>query len=713
MKHNYLVLSLLTSVMLLASCQSDESDKAWQHLSNPSSKNLASSFANPPGEYATWIIWGWEGPMTEEVILRDIERFHSLGVKALSIEAGYGMDNAPYLSEGWFSLVKYAAEQAKERDMHIWMIDEGKYPSGFAGGKFSQERPDLRMQALYPFRRVQLKGGERYAEAVPDITLSVVASNRDEQITELIAIKDGKVDWTAPKNGTWDLQFITCGFKTSVTRAANNPTRGKDTTNSLCDYLNPLATKQFIDFTHEQYKQHLGELWGTTVFGFRGDEPDYGYTPWTPAIDSIFEARKGYDVKPYVGLFFSQLLNDEQRQIKADYWDVWSDLFRNNFFGVQGKWHQANGVEYLVHLNHEHNMVNLTKSSGDFFRNMRYVQIPGVDAIWDQIFPGKINNFPKLASSSAHLFGRPQSFSETFAAYYTKPTPAQAKWILDYQFARGINVFEIMFWSSSAKGPGTGGSPGSWMESEEFPGIMSYINRTGYILSQGTPASTIGLYYPTSSMFMGDNASNTATWNIVQDLIDNQYDFDFVDEQSLGELMSIEMGKFKNLSGQSYETVIIPSCSVIPEKVYKALETFATQGGTVIIMGDAPTKLVGTTYTKLSDIPSWTFAVSDTSRSLSENIKALLPRDLILDAPQNNFSYLHRSLKDADLYFIFNEGDAPFAKEVTLKGNGKVQKWDATTGVMSDAEATKASDGYISTSLSLAPWETTIVVVDK
>lgn len=55
-----------------------------------------------------------------------------------------------YLSEQWFKNVKLMAEAVQRRGMRMWIIDEGKYPSGMAGGKFSKERPDLCMQALVP-----------------------------------------------------------------------------------------------------------------------------------------------------------------------------------------------------------------------------------------------------------------------------------------------------------------------------------------------------------------------------------------------------------------------------------------------------------------------------------------------------------------------------------------------------------------------------------
>ena len=156
-------------------------------------------------------------------------------------------------------------------------------------------------------------------------------------------------------------------FKTAVTRAANNPTGGKDTTNSLCDYLSPVAVKQFIDFTHEQYKKYGGDEFGKTILGFRGDEPDYGHTPWTPTMLQEFRRRKGYDIQPYLASLFIRNLTDEQKRAKADYWDVWSDLFGEIFFKLQADWCAKNNLEYMVHLNHDEAMSGLVKSEGDFY----------------------------------------------------------------------------------------------------------------------------------------------------------------------------------------------------------------------------------------------------------------------------------------------------------------------------------------------------------
>ena len=62
-------------------------------------------------------------------------------------------------------------------------------------------------------------------------------------------------------------------------------------------------------------------------------------------------------------------------------------------------------MEYMVHLNHEETMMSLVNSEGSFWRDMRYVGVPGIDNL-NQIGPGIVADFPKLAGSAAHLFGR-------------------------------------------------------------------------------------------------------------------------------------------------------------------------------------------------------------------------------------------------------------------------------------------------------------------
>ncbi len=51
--------------------------------------------------------------------------------------------------------------RGRRRDLRVFLVDEGKYPSGFAGGKFTRERPDLCMRALVAEERLPVGPARR------------------------------------------------------------------------------------------------------------------------------------------------------------------------------------------------------------------------------------------------------------------------------------------------------------------------------------------------------------------------------------------------------------------------------------------------------------------------------------------------------------------------------------------------------------------------
>jgi hypothetical protein len=668
-------------------------------------KKLAAGFQNPDASYGPSILWGWQGPITKEVIDRDLDRFKSLHIRSVNIEAGYDLP-APYLSDGYFELVSYAVSAAKKRVMVVWMIDECKYPSGFAGGKFSQERPDLRMQGVDYYKRIELTGGQSVSEDIPEEVLSAIAFKKDQNDFRLLKISNGKLHWTAPE-GNWQVILARHRYRTSVTRAGNNPTHGKDTVNSLCDYLNPAATRQFIEFTHEQYKKHVGNEFGKTFLGFRGDEPDYGFVPWTPALPEEFIKRKGYDVRPWMAALLLKNPADSLLRVKADYWDVWSDMFGNNFFKVQADWCQENGISYMVHLNHEDQMMSLARSGGDFFEDLRHVQVPGVDAIWNQIWPGKIADFPKYASSVAHVYGRQKAMSESFAAYNTPPDVHQAKWVTDYQLVRGINLFEWMFWPAST---GSEKNPRGWFADREFPQVAQYTSRISYLLSNGQTTAAIAVYYPTPSEWLGDRLSDSSALDICRILLENQRDFDFVDDYAVQNVLGKSGNGVKNRSGQVYKAVLIPSVTAMYKSTIERLKQFSESGVKVIFTGQLPQFIADRTFLDAGKPGDLSWALHETGN----NVDQFLPQpDLKADLAFPSLKYNHRHFEDGELYFVFNEGDSEINTGLVLSGNGKTSKWDAVSGKISEVKDALNSDGHVRLNLTLAPWETHILVISK
>ncbi len=704
---------LFVLVLLFCTSIAFSAERPWQVLSDPAVDDVAANFKSPPSEYSMTFYWGWDGPVTEEVISRDLKEYNSKNVKGVTLEAGYRM-KAAYLSPEWFALVKYTVEKAREYDMRVWLVDEGKYPSGFAGGKFSQERPDLTMQTFRVTDRFSVNGGEAVDRQVEGNTICAIAVNEANNTSTVLEPENGRLNWTAPE-GQWQIQVIEQQYRTSATRSVNNPKVGaKDGTHALCDYLNPEAVAKFIEWTHEEYKKVVGDEFGKTVLGFRGDEPDYGIVPWTNTIIEEFMKRKGYDIRPYLASLLerrSSNLTDEQKRAKADYWDVWSAIFSESFFGMQAKWCAENNVEYLVHLNHEDQMEGLVRSEGDFFRCMRHVQMPGVDAIWSQIWMDKVADYPKYASSASHLFGRPRAFTESFAAYKPSPNLEQAMWILNHQIVRGINMVEVMWIPASSEG--RSGMRG-WLADERFPSAALYLNRMCYVLSQGRPTAKIALYYPATSMWLGDNESDTSALGIAQQLLENQRDFDFVDDQSISEVLTLEKGKLRNQSGQTYSAVIVPSISAISKSALNRLKEFAGAGGCVIFMGSLPSLAVEKTFLKADKPGRMDWAVHELSGKLTADVlKALPDPDVSLDRDCPAIKYTHRRYRDADIYFFFNESTEKQSRNVALSGSGQVQIWDAMSGKFETIDSASGMSGSISMPLELELYGTKLIVIKK
>ena len=351
----------------------------------PSVREAAASFAKPPREYGAihWAIWG--GQQSKERIQADIERIDANGGGVYMINNSRGL-RPKYFTPEYLDLVKFVVDECKKRGMKVWIEGDAGYPDGFAGGMISRDYPQLGMQGIVADARYTVVAGQTLkiplppghtrhpgespsgggvvavrqrgsAAATPEVTTPTPA--RPSVVLPLPA--DGQLQWTAPGPGTWEVTFVRHVYRSSPTRFVNREdgTNDKDSLYSLIDYLDPEATRTYMKLIHETYEKLVGDEFGKTILGFRGDEPDYtGFMPWTPKLLETFQKEKGYDLKPYIAQFFANELTPEAQRAKADYWDVWSGMFCDNFFKPQEDWCKARNMEYMAHLNHEELMID-------------------------------------------------------------------------------------------------------------------------------------------------------------------------------------------------------------------------------------------------------------------------------------------------------------------------------------------------------------------
>ena len=734
---------LLSSAFSLAQVagSSSSSERRWQQIMVPTVGEAAANFRSPPREYgAIQPFASWNGADPAEVrtrISRDFDRLSANGIFIVNLSPGRrALGEGKYLSPEHMDQVKFTVQEAAKRNMRLWIQDESDYPSGFAGGYISERYPELGMQDIVADIQVHVAPGQTLTMPVPSDTLSIMALESDvsQAVQKVIPIPlpaDLQLKWTVPNEGStpneprmsWQVVFVRHVYLSSPTRNFNRAdgTRAKDATYSIIDYLDPTATDVFLSTVHETYRKAVGDQFGKIVLGFFGDEPDYSSgIPWTPTLLEQFKAQKGYDLSPYIPIWFSHKPTEQSQRANADYYDVWSSIFRSSYFGEQATWAKKYNVEYLVHLNHEETMPALERSEGDYFRDNRYVQIPGIDNL-GQLVPGAVhlpdgtwninNNFPKLASSAAHLFGRPQVWAEEGGG-----VGVDGKYQMDFQLVRGVNALEIrtpILRGGGAVEPLNAVPPAIPPQTSL---IAWYANRGGYLMAIGRPAAQVGLYHPGNSIWLGgadaqeaDRSTTKLGWQLLQ----HQIDWDYFDEQSLSSVASIEDGGFKNLSGQVYKAIVFPSMTVITRTGLDRLQSYVKSGGKAIFLGKTPRLVLDKTFLDAKDVPDLSFAtlVETAGDITSRVIEALPAPDVKLDAEFPRLTYTHRVWRDGDMYFFFNESDRTESRVASLAGHGQAQSWDMATGEVHPVAGTTAEGSMMRFPLTLGPYEAKVIVV--
>jgi hypothetical protein len=329
---------------------------------------------------------------------------------------------------------------------------------------------------------------------------------------------------------------------------------------------------------------------------------------------------------------------------------------------------------------------------------MRYVGVTGIDNL-SQIGPGIVADFPKLAASAAHLYGHALVWEEEGGS-----VGQNGKFIFDYQLVRGVNHMNIRGLTAATPPEGA---------LNPAADIGWYVSRSQYLMANGRPAAQIAFLHPTDSLWMGDREADGVTLKLVTQLLEHQIDFDHIDADTLATVCTLEGGGLKNLSGQIYRAVIVPTSTVIQKNALERLRAFAAAGGKVIFVGRTPTMVVGRSFMNLvAGAPDLSFATLEPTPEITARVVAALPPpDVKLDAACPSIKYIHRTLKDGEVYFFFNESNQAQSRTATLVGTGQVQVWDATTGTVHPLTGVTKASGTVAVPLSLAPQEGRLIVI--
>jgi hypothetical protein len=253
----------------------------------------------------------------------------------------------------------------------------------------------------------------------------------------------------------------------------------------------------------------------------------------------------------------------------------------------------------------------------------------------------------------------------------------------------------------------------------------------------GRPDATVALFLPSSSMWLGNDASDTAFVSTERLLSEHQIDFDIVDEDALARDLKAQKGSFETLSGNRYRTIILPAPLVVSADALARLKAFAQGGGKVIFLGGAPKWIASRTIRDATPATAADFswaAVVDAQLAHTPTPPAQPPTEppepqavpievlaaidaaviapaVRLDSADTALRVMKRRWKNADVYLFFNEGAQASSHTVTLMSKTRIaEAWDPQTGNVAPVQSTR-SGGNLAILLKLAPYETRVIVV--
>jgi len=214
-------------------------------------------------------------------------------------------------------------------------------------------------------------------------------------------------------------------------------------------------------------------------------------------------------------------------------------------------------------------------------------------------------------------------------------------------------------------------------------------------------------------MWMGDEEADRSTTKLGWQLYEHQIEWDYFDEQSLSSVATIEDGGFKDLSGQVFRAIVVPSSTVITRTGLERFQAFVKAGGKVIFVGKTPTLVVDKTFLDAKGPPDLSFAtLIEPSGDITARVLAALPKpDVALDSAWQRLTYAHRSWRDGEMYFFFNESDKVESRMAAIAGRGQAQAWDLGTGEIHPMSGATAENGSVRFPLVLEPYEAKLVVV--
>jgi len=229
------------------------------------------------GNYILPFLWLHGEP--QERIREEIVAIKNSGLRAFCAES---RPYEEFCKEQWWEDFGFILKTAKELDMQVWLLDDKKFPTGYANGRLEAPEFAHLRKKLVRQRNITVAGPLKKAKLLIDGWLE---EDTDESVVQITAFQmtgeetllpetavdltelyqDGSVYWDVPQ-GVW---------RVCITIRTGAEWIYKDRFGYYIDMLNKESCRALIDAVYEPQYAHFASYFGNTFQGFFSDEPGF------------------------------------------------------------------------------------------------------------------------------------------------------------------------------------------------------------------------------------------------------------------------------------------------------------------------------------------------------------------------------------------------------------------------------------------------------
>lgn len=555
---------------------------------------------------------------------------------------------------------------------------------------------------------------------------------KERDIVDLTSImeSDGTISWKAPSKGKWCI--VRFGYTTTgITNAPATP----EGEGLECDKLNPASVAYHFNSFSKKLCKESGEHWGKTLKFILIDSWECQFQNWTQSFPSEFKNRCGYDIKKWIPVLCGEIVNGPffTSAFLNDYRETIADMLDESYYKVIAELCHENKLEMHAEV--------IYGSRGvypplDIINANRYADLPMTE-FWAHPNKDKIPVYhPSVNPTIQFPYYNNVSIDKkvlgaealTGFAHFTE-YPALLKPFADLAFASGVNQFIMHSFVhqpfDSVPGLTLGHFAGHynrnnpwWSHSQNW---HKYMSRVQYMLQHGNQVADIPFcvgdelpqffnktrVYEIPAGFKGIPVNSDMLQNNLQVrngklVINNrgEYPFLVLSKQKCMSIASLtRIAELVNqglvvLGDKPFRPVSMKDCKNMAE--FKRLCSFLWKDGQKEV-----------TYGKGKVICNTTIP------ALVSQLK-LKPSLTTTDNNKNKFMFIHKTVGEYDLFYVFNQLNKEVKDEMIFKVSGKTpQVWLPYTGEVLTPMVYKQQDGFTVMPVSFGPYESKFFVFKK